>query len=124
MQCNQGVRHTGRQRLTPDIHALEGRGFTALDDKIDELPPLTAKQQADSEHLATLSDDDIDLSDIPEVTDWSGAIRGSIKFQALSTETSVISPSILAKFKDRAKQTGGNYQDMINDALEEYLTDH
>ena len=47
--------------------------------KIDELPPLTAKQQADSEHLATLSDDDIDLSDIPEVTDWSGVSRGSIK---------------------------------------------
>lgn len=87
--------------------------------QIDELPPLTAKQQVDLEHLATLNDDDIDLSDIPEVTDWSDAIRGSITPQA-----SVISPSILAKFKDRAKQTGGNYQDMINDALEEYLTDH
>ena len=92
--------------------------------QIDELPPLTAKQQADLEHLATLSDDDIDLSDIPEVTDWSGAIRGSIKPQVVSTEASVISPSIIAKFKDRAKQTGGDYQVMINDALEEYLTDH
>lgn len=92
--------------------------------QIDELPPLTAKQQVDLEHLATLNDDDIDLSDIPEITDWSGAIRGSIKPQTLTTEASVISPSILAKFKDRAKQTGGNYQDMINDALEEYLTDH
>ncbi|MGB2139847.1 MAG: hypothetical protein ACPHVZ_05745, partial [Psychrobacter sp.] len=30
----QGVRHTGRQWLTPDIHALEGCGFTALDDKL------------------------------------------------------------------------------------------
>ena len=91
---------------------------------IDKLPPLTSKQQADLDYLATLSDDDIDLSDIPEITDWSGAIRGSIKPQTLTTEASVISPSILAKFKDRAKQTGGNYQDMINDALEEYLTDH
>lgn len=91
---------------------------------IDELPKLTAKQQIDLEHLATLSDDDIDLSDIPEVTDWSGAIRGGIQSQAISVQASVISPSILAKFKDRAKQTGGNYQDMINDALEEYLTDH
>ena len=26
--------------------------------------------------------------------------------------------------KDRAKQTGGDYQEMINNALEEYLTDH
>lgn len=44
----------------------------------NELPKLTAKQQANLEHLATLSDDDIDLSDIPEISDWSGAVRGSI----------------------------------------------
>ena len=50
--------------------------------QIDDLPPLTAKQQADLEYLATLSDDNIDLSDIPEVTGWSNAIRGSIKPQA------------------------------------------
>ncbi|MGO3465500.1 MULTISPECIES: hypothetical protein [unclassified Psychrobacter] len=78
--------------------------------QIDELPPLTAKQQADLEYLATLSDDNIDLSDIPEVTGWSNAIRGSIKPQAFSAEASVINPSIIAKSKDRAKQTGGDYQ--------------
>ena len=103
---------------------LKGDNMNKVSYHIDKLPPLTAKQPADLEYLATLSDDDIDLSDIPEITDWSGAIRGSIKPQTLTTEASVISPSILAKFKDRAKQTGGNYQDMINDALEEYLTDH
>jgi hypothetical protein len=80
--------------------------------QLDELPFLTAKQQADLEHLARFSDDDIDLSDIPEVTEWSGAIRGS-----------VINPSIIAKFKDRTKQTVGDYQEMINDALEKYLID-
>ncbi len=26
--------------------------------------------------LAAMSDDEIDTSDIPEVTDWSGAVRG------------------------------------------------
>ena len=101
---------------------VKGDSMNKVSYHIDELPPLTAKQQADLEHLATLSDDDIDLSDIPEATDWSGAIRGSIRTQASSTEPSVISPSILAKFKDRAKQTGGDYQEMINNALEEYLT--
>jgi len=30
----------------------------------------------------------------------------------------------MAKFKDRAKQTGGDYQEMINNALEKYLADH
>lgn len=29
----QGNRNIGRQWLTPDIHDLEGHGFTALDDK-------------------------------------------------------------------------------------------
>ncbi|WP_430737323.1 hypothetical protein [Psychrobacter sp. VH5] len=30
----QGVHNIVRQRLMPDIHALEGRGFTALDNKM------------------------------------------------------------------------------------------
>lgn len=44
----------------------------------DSLPPLTPLQQEELAQLANLSDDDIDLSDIPEVTDWSGAQRGGI----------------------------------------------
>lgn len=58
---------------------LKGASVNKVSYQIDELPPLTAKQQVDLEHLATLNDDDIDLSDIPEVTDWSGVSRGSIK---------------------------------------------
>ncbi|MGP5556483.1 hypothetical protein, partial [Psychrobacter celer] len=33
----QGIRNIVRQWLTPDIHVLEGRGFTALDNKINVL---------------------------------------------------------------------------------------
>lgn len=58
---------------------VRGGSMNKVSYQIDELPPLTAKQQVDLEHLATLNDDDIDLSDIPEVTDWSGVSRGSIK---------------------------------------------
>ncbi|WP_262498225.1 hypothetical protein [Psychrobacter sp. ANT_H56B] len=77
---------------------------------LDELPPLTGKQQKDVQHLATLlPGDNLDLSDIPEVTHWSSAICSSIEPQAPSTEASVINPSIIAKFKDRDQQTGGNY---------------
>lgn len=91
---------------------------------INELPPLTKRQQDNLKHLATFSDDAIDLSDIPEVTDWSDAVRGSIAPQSSITEECVVRPNIVAKFKNKAEQTGGNYQDMINDALEEYLLDH
>jgi predicted DNA binding CopG/RHH family protein len=39
---------------------------------------LTKKQQkTELEALAAMPDEKIDLSDIPERTDWSGAIRGA-----------------------------------------------
>ncbi len=38
--------------------------------------PLTAEQQAELEHLASLPEDKIDTGDIPEQRDWSGARRG------------------------------------------------
>jgi hypothetical protein len=78
---------------------VRGSNMKKLSYQIDDLPPLTAKQQADLEHLATLSDDDIDLSDIPEVADWSNAILGSIKPQVFSTEDSVISQASLPNLK-------------------------
>jgi len=78
---------------------VRGGNMNKVSYQIDDLPPLTAKQQADLEHLATLSDDNIDLSDIPEVTDWSNAIRGSIKPQAFSTENSVISQASLPNLR-------------------------
>ena len=39
----------------------------------DELPPEMQEQLRALEELA---DEDIDFSDIPETTDWSGAVRG------------------------------------------------
>lgn len=56
----------------------KGDNMNKVSYRIEELPRLTAKQQADLEHLATLSDDDIDLSDISEISDWSDATRGSV----------------------------------------------
>ena len=37
---------------------------------------LTPKQRAELEALAAMPDEEIDLTDIPEVTDWSGGVRG------------------------------------------------
>ena len=41
----------------------------------DRLPPELAAQLA---ALAAMPDDQIDTSDIPEVVDWSGAVRGGL----------------------------------------------
>lgn len=48
---------------------------------IDELPPLTQKQRDDLKQLTKRCDESIDLSDIPEITDWSGAVRGGLALQ-------------------------------------------
>ena len=37
---------------------------------------MTDQQRAELAALAAMSDDEIDTSDIPEVTDWSNAKRG------------------------------------------------
>ena len=38
----------------------------------DELPPMTPEREARLEALAEMPDSEIDYSDIPEVTDFSG----------------------------------------------------
>ena len=38
---------------------------------------LTAEQRAELEHLAGLPEDKIDIGDIPEQRNWSGARRGA-----------------------------------------------
>ena len=52
----------------------------------------------------------------------------SIKPQVFSTENSIVSPSQASlpnlKVKQANKQTGGDYQEMSNNVLEEYLADH
>lgn len=90
----------------------------------NELPSLTNEQKVNLQRLSTMSDDDIDLSDIPEITDWTGAVRGSILNSSDDIPINLVKPSIVAKFQDKAKAVGGDYQQMINDALEEYLSDH
>lgn len=86
---------------------VRGGSMNKVSYQIDDLPPLTAKQQADLEYLATLSDDNIDLSDIPEVTDWSNAIRGSIKpqaFRSLPRQASSTQASLLSLRIEPSKQ--------------------
>lgn len=76
--------------------------------KADALPSLSAEQEASVQQLAMLSDDDIDLSDMPEVTDWSCAIRGSVLTSDSTAGATLVSPSIIARFQNKAKKTGGN----------------
>jgi len=80
---------------------------------------LTEKQALEIKELASLSDDEIDTSDIPEVLDWSGAKRGLLYRPVKKQITLRLDADVLAWFK--ASVAGGRgYQTEINRVLREY----
>lgn len=58
---------------------------------------LTKQQMQQLEKLNQLPDDQIDTSDIPEVTDWAGAVRGRF-YQGKATVQ--LDQDVAAHFKD------------------------
>ena len=81
---------------------------------------LTRKRKAELEALAALPDDQIDLSDIPEVRDWSGAKRGLFYRPVKQQITLRLDAAVVAWFKRHARG-GRGYQTDINRALQEYV---
>ncbi|MCB1622339.1 MAG: hypothetical protein KDI44_16555 [Thiothrix sp.] len=60
---------------------------------------LTKQQVRELEALNQLPDEQIDTSDIPEVTDWSGAVRGKFYQRAGVIQ---LDQDVAAHFKDSA----------------------
>ncbi len=83
----------------------------------DELPPETQEQLRALDELA---DEDIDLSDIPEITDWTGAVRGKFYRPVKQQITLRIDADLIAWFKAQAPE-GRGYQTNINQALREHV---
>lgn len=78
---------------------------------------LTKKQTAELNYLASLSDEAIDTSDIPEQTNWKNAKIG--RFYCTSRQNAIkVDKDILAWFKAK---NGHRYQQMINQALRDYI---
>ena len=83
----------------------------------DELPDEVKKE---IERLAEMSDDDIDYTDIPPTTDFSGAQRGVFYRPMKRQITLRLDSDIVAWFK--LKSPGGRgYQTRINEALREHI---
>ena len=80
----------------------------------------TRMQKAELDALAALPDDRIDLSDIPEVRDWSGAKRGLFYRPVKKQLTLRLDADVIAWFKAHARG-GRGYQTDINRALREYV---
>jgi len=77
-------------------------------------------EPAELEALAALPDDQIDLRDIPEVTDWSGAKRGLFYRPVKQQLTLRLDADVVDWFKRRAP-AGRGYQTQINQALRQYV---
>jgi len=77
---------------------------------------LSRKQKAELKALGSMPDDAIDTSDIPEVTDWTGA-RRDVFYRPIKKQLTLrLDADVVAWFKRK----GGGYQTRINTALREY----
>jgi len=81
---------------------------------------MTDKQRQEIRQLEQLAEDDIDTSDIAEITDFSGATRGRFYRPVKQQITLRIDADLLAWFRAQ----GGKYQTRINAALRDYVEEH
>jgi uncharacterized protein (DUF4415 family) len=81
---------------------------------------LTAEERSALEAVAATPDSEIDTTDMPEVTDWSAAVRGAL-YRPVKRLTSLrLDADLLEWFK----RGGEGYQTRINAALREYVERH
>ena len=84
--------------------------------KVDKIPNL----EEQIAHLSQLKDEEIDFSDIPEILDWSKAVRGKF-YQAPKEEISLqLDCDVIAWFKNGYE----NYQTKINRILRDFMVSH
>ena len=81
---------------------------------------MTDQQKAELAALAAMSEDEIDTSDIPEVTDWSNAKRGVFYRLTKQRITLDLDEDVIGWFKSNTK-TDIDCQTAINRALREHV---
>ena len=81
------------------------------------MPKVTKKMVEELTRLAAMPDGQIDLSDIPEVTDWSGGVVGKYYRPIKKPLTIRLDADVLAWFKKQ----GSGYQTRINRVLREAM---
>jgi uncharacterized protein (DUF4415 family) len=84
---------------------------------------LTADEQAAPDAAEGMADDEIDISDVPEVRDWSGTRRGLLYRPVKRQLTLRLDADIVEWFRTHTR-AGEGYQTRINAALREYVAAH
>ena len=88
-----------------------------------DTPNLTPEQMAELAALNALPDDKIDTRDVPEVKDWSGAVRGAFYRPVKKQLTLRLDADVVEWFR-RQTPNGEGYQTSINQALRDYVNAH
>lgn len=78
------------------------------------------RRSAELAYLENLADEDIDLSDAPEVTDWTGAVRGKFYRPEKRAVTIRLDADVVAWFKGSEPK----YQTAVNRVLRDYMLSH
>jgi uncharacterized protein (DUF4415 family) len=81
---------------------------------------LTPKLQAELEALAAMPESEIDTTEMPEIADWSGALRG-VFYRPIKKPLSL---RIDADVIDWFQRQGQGYQTRMNAVLRAYVERH
>ena len=86
------------------------------------------KQDAEIERLlakGTVPDDQLDLSDIPEITDWSNVVLHNQFYRPVKQQTSIrLDADVLAWFKAQGKGYQTRMNEILRDAMLKELKNH
>lgn len=86
------------------------------------------KREAEIQRLVArgqISNDQIDLSDIPEVTNWSSAVRHKQFYRPVKQQTSIrLDADVLAWFRSQGKGYQTRMNEILRDAMLKELKNH
>lgn len=90
--------------------------------KTENSSPLTPEQFARLKRLSELPGDEIDTSDIPEITDWSGAKRGLFYTGPADKVAVGLDSDVVAWFESKSAHDA-KPETEINKALRAHIRD-
>lgn len=88
--------------------------------KSRDMKPATRDISAELAVIDAMAEEDIDLSDAPEITDWTGAVRGKFYRPEKQAVTIRLDADVVAWFKSSEPK----YQTAVNRVLRDYMLSH
>lgn len=82
--------------------------------------PLTERERAEIEQLEAMPESAIDTRDVPEVRDWSTALRGRF-YRPVKRQITLRLDADVIDFFERG---GKGYQTRMNEALRDWVRQH